>query len=143
MTTKLSKPKTSFKIQQVYVRYQEWEDWQSGMWRSLPAEEEATMLSNAILFTGNHILYGEAMQQVVSLWPRTILNALTNPSINQRAFLGHCACQWKIDCPEYITRIAWKHLTDIQRKEADAVAQKTIDEWKTNYILKLKEYESI
>lgn len=118
------------KIKQVWIPYQEWEEWKAGMWRNLAKSEEPQFLSMAVEFTGDHIRYGEAMRQVAFDWPRTMLNALTNRSINQRAFLGHCACQYAMEIPEYITRQAWGMLTDKQRFDADAEAQKTIDSWK-------------
>ena len=117
------------KIKQHYVPYWEWEDWINGMWRKLPKEKEAEFLYEAIIFTSNYIDYGNAMKDVIKAWPRTMLNSLTNPSINKRAFLGHCACSYKINCPEYIVRIAWKELTDNQRILADEVAQETINKW--------------
>ena len=118
------------RIKQIYVPYTEWEDWINGMWRKLPKEEESAMLKLAIAFTGDHIKYGAAMRDVIHAWPRTMLNSLTNTSINQRAFLGHCACTYAFSCPEYITRMAWKELTNAQRFEADRVAQETINHWK-------------
>lgn len=117
------------KLKRTYVPYWEWEDWQSGMWRKLPKDQEEEFLRKAIDFTGDHVRYGEAMKEVVWKWNRTMLNSLTNTSINRRAFLGHCAVQMKINCPEYITRMAWKELTDEQRYLADKVAQETIDYW--------------
>lgn len=126
MDTNLKKQK---KIKQVYVPYWEWEDWINGMWRKLKQEDEPLQLQKAIEFTGDWNRYGEAMQNVINAWPRTMLNSLTNPSINKRAFLGHCAVQFAIGIPEYITRLAWRELTDQQRFDADAVAQRTIDEW--------------
>jgi hypothetical protein len=118
------------RIKQVYVHYLEWEDYINGMWRSLPKNEEAEMLTKAIDFTGNHLLYGKAMREVIYAWPKTMLNSLTNTSLNQRAFVGHCACAYRFSCPEYITRMAWKELTNLQRFEADKVAQEAINSWK-------------
>ncbi len=123
---------------QVYIPYWDWEDWKNGMWRKLEAKEENEMLQKAIEFTSNHILYGEAMKRVVLEWPNTMLNSLTNKSINRRAFVGHCACSLDFDCPEYITRMAWKELTDSQRELADSVAQNTIDNWVLNYERKIR-----
>jgi len=80
-----------------------------------------------------HLEYGSAMKEVITAWPRTMLNSLTNPSINKRAFLGHCAVSFKLGISEAITRAAWKELTDTQRYLADLVAQSTIDEWKIKY----------
>jgi hypothetical protein len=113
-------------IKQVYVPYWKWEDYINGMWRKVPKEQELAMLIKAIEFTGNHIKYGSAMLEVSKKWPKTMLNSLTNQSINRRAFIGHCAVQYKIGIPEYITRMAWKELTDKQRFLADDIAEKTI-----------------
>ncbi len=118
-------------IKQVYIPYWEWEDFINGMW-SRSANEEVH-LKQAIDFTGDHIKYGTAMKRVIIEWPRTMLNSLTNPSINKRAFLGHCAVCFELKIPEYITRAAWKQLTDEQRYLADKVAQETINEWTKNY----------
>ena len=120
-------------MKQVWVPYWEWEDWINGMWRKLQREEEEQWIERAVDFTGDHIRYGGAMKEVVNAWPRTMLNSLTNKSINRRAFLGHCACSYKFNCPEYITRAAWKRLTDMQRYLADKVAQETINEYERNY----------
>jgi hypothetical protein len=113
----------------VYVPYYDWEDWINGMWRKLSKEDEQSWINKAVEFTGDHIRYGNAMKSVVEAWPKTMLNSLTNVSINRRAFLGHCACSYAFNCPEYITRIAWGKLTDRQRYLADKVAYETIKEY--------------
>ena len=115
------------KIKQVYIPYWEWEDYLAGMWGKDDRVQEA------VDFTGNHILYGNAMKEVIQAWPKTMLNSLTNPSINKRAFLGHCAVCYKTGICESTTRAAWRLLTDQQRKDADKVAQETINEWLHDY----------
>lgn len=117
------------KIDQVYIPYWEWEDYHAGMW----AKGDESLLQKAIDFTGDHLKYGNAMKEVVNAWARTMLNSLTNPNINRRAFLGHCAVCYKLGIQESITRQAWKMLTDQQRYEADKVAQQTIDNWLHDY----------
>jgi len=120
-------------LKQVYIPYTEWEDWINGMWRKVSPEDEIIMLKQAIDFTGDHIIYGQAMSEVINAWPKTMLNSLTNTSINRRAFLGHCAVCYKTKIPEYITRRAWKELTNEQRINANKVAQQNIDQYaKTN-----------
>lgn len=114
-----------------YVPYWEWEDWKNGMWGKSDNEERD--LAHAIEFTGDHVRYGDAMKTVISAWPYTMLNSLTNTGTNRRAFLGHCAVTFATGIPEYITRMAWKHLTDTQRESADAQAQKCINEYETEY----------
>lgn len=113
-------------IKQVYIPFWEWEDYINGMWRRVSKDEEEKMLLQAIDFTGDHVRYGEAMLKVSQEWPRTMLNSLTNKSINRRAFIGHCAVCYQLKIPEYITRQAWKELTNEQRWLADDIAEKTI-----------------
>jgi hypothetical protein len=113
-------------IKQVYVPFWEWEDYINGMWRKVTKEQEIEMLIKAIKFIGNHVIYGKSMLEVSKLWTKTMLNSLTNQNINKRAFIGHCAVCYKLQIPEYITRMAWKELTDEQRFLADDVAEKTI-----------------
>lgn len=121
------------KIKQKYVPYWEWEDYLNGMWRTVSKDEEKEFLRQSIIFTSDWVIYGKAMFEVMNAWPKTMLNSMTNNSINKRAFLGHCAVQYKINCPEYITRMAWKELTDRQRFDADLIAQKHIDNWTKEY----------
>lgn len=117
------------KIKQIWVPYWEWEDWLNGMWQ----KGDESRLHEAIEFTGNWQIYGAAMLDVIFAWPRTMLNSLTNPSINKRAFLGHCAVSYALGISEDITRMAWKQLTDKQRHDADLIAQQTIDAWKEDF----------
>jgi len=126
------------RINQVYVPYYKWECYKHGMWFRVNKTQEVEMLKKAIEFTGNHVIYGEAMKEVVYLWKNTMKNHLTNPSINRRAFLGHCAVFYKLQIPEYIVRKAWKELTERQRILADNVAEQTIKEWELWYIRKLE-----
>lgn len=125
-------------VKRVYIRWEFWECFKNGMYQTEKLDEKK-LLKKAIKFTGNHIEYGNAMKEVVAKWKFTMLHHLTNSSINKRAFLGQCACSFKIGCPESIIRIAWKELTDEQRELADKVAQETIDE----YLKKISEKENI
>ncbi len=121
------------KIKQVWTPYHLWEDFQNGMWRKVAPDEHQILLPLAVDFTGNTTLYGQAMREVVLAWPFAMLNALTNSSLNKRAFLGHCACCYKIQMPESVTRAAWWLLTEDQRFKADEQAQQTIDSWQIAY----------
>lgn len=118
------------KIKQVWIPFYEWEDYLQGMWRKPGIEEREQFLELAVEFTGDYVRYGEAMRRVIFAWPRTMLNSLTNPSINHRAFIGHCACCFAHRLPESVTRQAWAHLTDEQRRMANLEAQNAFDSWK-------------
>ena len=125
-------------MNQVYTPYTKWECYKNGMWSKVDAISEQKMLQIAISFTSDHVSYGSAMREVVFAWENSMLNFLTNKSINRRAYLGHCAVSFKLGIPEYIVRMAWKHLTPKQQQLADLVAEKTIKEWEIWYMRKLK-----
>jgi hypothetical protein len=96
------------------------------MWRKVPKEQEPMLLKLAIEFTGNHVQYAKAMYEVIKTWKYSCEHFLTNKTINRKAWLGHAACSFKHNLPEYIVREAWGKLTDEQRILANLQAEKTI-----------------
>jgi hypothetical protein len=99
------------------------------MWRKVSKSEEQSYIDKAINFTGNHSLYGSYMMEVLNQYPISCEQFLSNININRRAWIGHAACNIAINCPEYLTRQAWKYLTDEQRRLANNQADKAIIKW--------------
>lgn len=124
-------------MNRIYHNYTLWEDYLNGMWNKVNKVDEQILLQKAILFTSDHIQYGNAMMDVVKLWKFTMEHNLTDNSINHKAFVGHCAVSYKLNIPEYITRMAWGNLTERQQYLANKQAEKAIKYWKSNH-LKLK-----
>lgn len=120
------------KLSRVYRRYQDWEEVKHNMWGHV--EDVKLYLEKAVLFTGNHKLYGAYMERVSLEWPISCENALTDMNINRKAWLGHAACALAINCPEDITRKAWRYLSDEQQINANAEAERVISKWELNYI---------
>lgn len=130
-------------MKQLYHQYHLWEDYISGVWRSVTKEEEERFLKECIAFTGNYGLYGMAMVRVIYEWPITCEHHLTNLGMNRKAWIGHAACQIEFGCPEYITRMAWGSLTKQQQIDANNVADLTIKLWeKRNSLLTTMSDES-
>jgi hypothetical protein len=124
-------------MRQIYIPYYKWECFNNGMWKKVNDKKtESELLDKAVLFTGNHIVYGKAMGKAIVLWKYSMLNFLTNKSMNRKAYLGHCAVFVEKQIPEYIVRMAWKRLTDKQRELADLEAEKYIKEWELHYMKK-------
>jgi hypothetical protein len=119
-------------MRQKYHHYKEWEDYKAGMWRKVPASEEARFLDEAIRFTGEAVEYGAAMLRVAKEWPIACEHNLTDTSQNRRAWIGHAAACIAINCPEYLTRQAWGYLSQKQQDEANAAADKAIAWWEFN-----------
>lgn len=115
-----------------YIPYWDWEDFKNGMWNTTVTDENK-LLQLAIEFTGDFEKYGSAMLKVIFEWKQTMINSLTNTSINQKAFVGHCAVCFELGIPEYITRMAWKELSERQRIEANKKADYAIKIWRKNY----------
>jgi hypothetical protein len=122
---------SSFRFKRVYHPVDKWEELQTGMWDF--CDDPATMLQAAIDFTSDWQTYGDYMDLVVQEWPVSCENALTDYSLNRKAWLGHAACAMAINCPENITRKAWGYLTDEQRKMANRRAAIAIGVWEENY----------
>lgn len=121
-------------MKQIYTPYWEWECFKNSMWKK---KSDDVLLQKAIEFTGNHLEYGKAMREVVLKWPSTMLNHLTNESINKKAFIGHCACSYKLGIPENIVRQAWKYLNQDQQRLANKEAEKAFELWRNQYMKKL------
>lgn len=119
------------KFERVYHHYLKWEENQFNMWGTV--KNKAEYLKMAIAFTADHKLYGLFMQRVAEEWPISCENALTDYSLNQKAWIGHAAVAMALKCPENITREAWGYLTDEQRLLANNEAEKAICSWRVNY----------
>ena len=118
-------------IKRVYHPYYSWEEYHHGMYSSI--DNRSDWLKKAISFTSDHIQYGMYMRRVATEWPISCENALTDPSINKKAWIGHAACALAFNCPEDVVREAWGNLTDEQRLLANREADRAILLWRTNY----------
>lgn len=115
----------------VYRHVEEWEEVSANMWGE--ATDPRSMLEQAIAFTADHVAYGAFMHRVAEEWPVSCENALTDSSLNRKAWIGHAACALAIACPEDITRKAWGFLTDEQRLLANKAAERAILAWAERY----------
>lgn len=122
---------SKMKYKRVYRCVDEWEEIRYNMWGTVV--DRNGFLEKAIAFTGDHALYGKYMMRVVKEWSVSTENALTDPTISRRAWVGHAATALALRCPEDITRQAWGRLTDEQRVLANAEADRAIDWWEKHY----------
>lgn len=107
--------------------YYEWEEVGANMWGTV--DDRRGFMLSAIQFTGDHKRYGAYMMRVIEEWPISCENALTDPYLNHRAWVGHAACALAFGCPEDIVRAAWAHLTDEQKLLANKEADRAISAW--------------
>lgn len=119
------------KFKRVYIPYWDWEEIDANMWGAVSNRRAA--VNKAVEFTGDHKLYGRFMMRVVNEWPNSCKNALTDYSINRKAWVGHAAAALAHGIPEDITRLAWGKLSDEQRLLANKEAERAIQHWEYHY----------
>lgn len=120
------------KFRRIYHPYQKWEEVSHNMWGTV--KDRKLFLSKAIEFTGDSKKYGSYMVRVINEWPVSCENALTDYSLNRRAWIGHAAAALAMKCPEDIVRLAWSYLTDEQKYLANEEARKAICAWENNRV---------
>lgn len=118
-------------MKRVWVPIDQWEELRFNMWGEV--KDRRRYLDRAVIFTSNHRLYGRYMMRVVSEWPNSCLNALTDGNLNRKAWVGHAACAMALCCPEDITRQAWGLLSNGQRVLANRQAERAIQSWELRY----------
>jgi hypothetical protein len=116
-------------MRRIWHPFQAWEEVGFGMWREISRRERDELLPAAVVFTGDHLKYGAAMTRVTLEWPVSCEHNLTDSGQNRRAWIGHAACCLATGAPEYITREAWGHLSQIQRDLANGQADSAIRHW--------------
>ena len=119
------------KLQRIWRPIESWEEIKYNMWGE--ARNRRELLRRAVIFTGNHRLYGRYMLRVVEEWPNSCANALTDYNLNRRAWVGHAACALALQCPEDVTREAWGRLSDEQRLLANRQADRAIQSWELRH----------
>lgn len=107
-----------------------WEEVKFNMWGDVDSKQ--AWLKKAIDFTGNHKLYGYWMVKVANEWTYSCQHNLTKVGTNKKAWIGHAAAAYAIQCPEDIVRAAWSHLTEEQQYLANNEALKAIKHWEDN-----------
>jgi len=108
-----------------YHKYTEWEDFKNGMYDTDNGNYNE-LLSDAILLLSDEKSFYETALKVIESWVVSTKENLTNINSNRRAWIGQASCCFAYGVPEIITRDAWALLTDVQRYNANKVADKII-----------------
>lgn len=116
-------------MKQVYYPYWEWEDYQYGMYDSVPDDEMITLIGLARDLLSDPTEFDKEASDMVFNWPISATHNLTNKSINRRAWIGQATCCFALNVPEILTKLAWTELTTEQRNEANNIAQKIIEDY--------------
>jgi hypothetical protein len=116
-------------MRKVFYPYTEWEEWKAGMYEL--DVQPALIKAAADLLASSKL--EEAMYEVTKEFPRSTAHHLTATNENRKAWLGQAACFLKVGAPDDATKSAWWTLTDTERNEANACAERIIKNWEGNY----------
>lgn len=120
-------------MKKIWHHYLKWEEYQAGMWNTITGEKRQELLNQAIEFTGNVDLYGSWMLRVITEWPISCEQHLSDVHMNRQAWIGHAACCLATGIPEDITRAAWANLSPETQTLANEKAQTAIQIWELNH----------
>ena len=115
----------------VHYPWDQLEEYQDdgGMWKIPAAGERGRFADAAEQLMANPDSFRDAMRRALDEWPRSVAVALTNPSLNHRAWIGHAGCYLATGSPEEATRIGWHQLDEGEQAAANAAADEAIEEW--------------
>lgn len=112
-------------MNRVYHKFEDWEDYKNGMYDS-PDGNDAELLQDAIRLLSDLEMFFAEGKKMIFKWVVSASENLSNVSQNRRAWIGQATCCFVYGVPETITREAWGELTDLQRFEANKIADKII-----------------
>lgn len=106
------------------------EEFQSNMWREVPIETRQGYVDATADLMRSPDDFELAMLEAVSMWPNSTAAALTTPSLNYQAWMGHAGCAVVLGSPEHLTRQGWRMLNAGEQSAANAAASRAIDYWR-------------
>ena len=120
-------------IARVYHPYDQWEDYQWGMYDMVCHLDPEVLIFECEAMLGCPEWLWETMVFVSHNWGRAAEHNLTNVHRNRQAWLGQAACCMMHGAPEYITKLAWGRLSEEKREAANKVADEVIADWEEKY----------
>jgi len=74
-------------------------------------------------------IFSMAMKEVVEEWENSMLNFLTNSSMNRVAFIGQCACCYYMGVCSREVKSVWREIPVEIKNKANTEAKKHLDSW--------------
>lgn len=100
-----------------------------GMWSTAPLHSRADFIAASANLMRDPEAFFASMTRATAEWPKSAEQALTTPSLNQRAWLGYAGCYLATGSPEETTRLGWHELNDDEQRAANQAADDAIAAW--------------
>ncbi len=117
------------KNSRVYYHYQQLEEFHAGMWKTTVGASRKKHIANAAKLMKSPPEFISAMQQAITVWPKSCALNFTAPGTNKIAWLGHAGCCIGVGSPEDSTRAAWHTLTTEEQNAANKAARVVLLTW--------------
>lgn len=113
-----------------FFRADELEEYRSPMWQAVAPYRRPDLTRSAAALMKDAPAFGSACRRVTVEWPKSTEAAITTPSLNYQAWIGHAASALVLGCPEDLTRQAWRTLSDDEQRLANEAAMVAINAWR-------------
>jgi hypothetical protein len=123
-------------IRQVFHSYENWECYKAGFFSNYSKSELNDLLESVRYVFSSSEMTEKYMRLVISNWPNSTEQNLTNLNMNRVAWLGQAACCFYGGVPHTATMYFWKFLKEDVQRRSDRIANQIIKEWEQNRKLK-------
>lgn len=123
------------KINQIYHPYTLWEDYHAGFY-GYDFNDFDYKFNMSIQLLSDSDMFYKVAKHMVSEWIYSCEQNLTDSSMNKIAYIGQASCCFNHGAPAELTRQAWWHIPKEKRDMADETAQRVINEWEKEMIMK-------
>jgi len=106
------------------------EEYQGNMWREVPIDRRQGYIDATAAIMRNPDEFERAMMRSLAEWPNSTSAALTTPSLNYQAWMGHAGCAIELESPEHLTRQGWRLLNADEQDAANLAASNVIEIWR-------------
>ena len=118
-------------MKQIFEHYEKWEDFKNGMFDITKKDNETELIKNAESLLKDEAQFYNTSIEMINKWVISSSVNLSHVSCNRKAWIGQAACSYLYSCPEILTRIAWKNISETERIKANNIADKIISIYET------------
>ena len=120
-------------MERVYYHFRLWEDFKNGLYNLNEIDKPGLLIKKCASLLKDNKKFYDTMIKVITEWRHSTEVNMTNTSRNRQAWLGQSSCCYLFHAPEYITKIAWRTLTQDEQQQANDNADKIINLWEKLY----------